>query len=97
MSYEYRVITENKTSTIDLELIYNNFRGCSCFNNVVLTEYGISVPNENGNGFELVGIELIEEGFFVTANLNRKERGVVLEIIQRTMNDKGIQTIVEEE
>ena len=97
MSYEYRVTTDKTASIIELNLIYDYLRECSYFQNVTLTKHGISVPNEHGNGFELVGIELIDEGFFVTANVNRTERKVLLDVIQKAMSNNGINIVLEEE
>ncbi len=94
MSYEYRIIIDKKPSFIDLQLIYNNLKQCLFFNNVFMTEYGICMMDEKDE-WELVGIGLIDEGFFITANIN--ERELLLEIVESTMIKNGVKTIIEEE
>ena len=95
MSYEYRIITDKKVSVVDLNLIINNLKNYPLFQTASLTQCGIFVPNEKGS--ELVGIGLIEEGFFVTANINGMERCVLFDIIQDALRVKGVEIIIEEE
>jgi len=92
---EHRVITDKKTSIVDLDLICKNLKEYSLFQNAILTKYGIHVPSEDVK-WELVGIGLSDEGFFVVDLLNRKDREILFDIIQKTMSDKGIKTVIED-
>lgn len=94
MSYEYRIITDKKSNIDDLNLIHNSLKKYSLFHKAILTEHAIYVPDEVGS--ESVGIGLIDEGFFITANINGKEREVLFNIIWDTMSEKGINIVIEE-
>jgi hypothetical protein len=96
LGYEYKIITDIKSSFADLELICNNLKEHQLFRDAFLGKYGLSVPDTN-SPWELVSIQLIDEGFYVLLNLNGNEREVLLKIIQETMNEKGVGIIVEEE
>lgn len=96
MGFEYRVIADKKVSVDDLDLICNNLKKCSLCHNAVLTKHGIYMPSET-EGWEAIGIGLTDEGFFVTLCFsNCKTDKIVLDIIQNTMRDKGIKTVVED-
>ena len=94
MSYEYRVITDKKTSAVDLDLIYNNLRNSSLFQAAMLTNHGIFVPG--AGRYELVGLEIEDEGFFVSTNMNKNEIEVLLGIIRDTMFERGVKITIEE-
>jgi hypothetical protein len=95
MSFEYNVVTDKKIDFALLQKLCDYLKKNRSFEDIKVKENGLFISDKTSN-WELVDINLISIGLFVSVNLNATQRNELLLLIQDFMQDQGLGVVIDE-
>jgi len=95
MSFEYNVVTDKKIDFAFLQKLCDYLKKNRSFEDIKVKENGLFISDKTSN-WELVGINLISIGLFVSVNLSAIQRNELLLLIQNFMQDQGLGVVIDE-
>ncbi|MGE8343172.1 MAG: hypothetical protein ACN6OI_19235 [Flavobacterium sp.] len=95
MSFEYNVVTDKKIDFALLQKLCDYLKKNRSFEGIKVKENGLFISDKISN-WELVGINLISIGLFVSVNLSAIQRNELLLLIQNFMQDQGLGVVIDE-
>jgi hypothetical protein len=95
MSFEYNVVTDKKIDFALLQKLCDYLKKNRSFEDVKVKENGLFISDKTSN-WELVGVNLISIGLFVSVNLSAIQRNELLLLIQNFMQEQGLGVVIDE-